>query len=227
VDELYRDNSTSLLVGDRLPGPHAACRSVVFDLALSPEDFVRHSRFFILVSLAAFACIHGHAHAVTISGQFSVVDTNAPSSFSVLYSLPTAPLTGTFQSVMELSGLLIDGRQDGVSATPFGTAAIAQFLINGVSFFDLGPTATTAGIYGPYTASAVINAADFGGTIHTLGLRLGFTGSGRNDQYTFTATNTLEPVIAVHAPATLMLFALGLVGLGWFRRGTARRTMSP
>lgn len=191
---------------------------------------MRKLRFVIVVFIAAFTCLAGRANAFPISGggAIAVLDLETPSNFTFIFTVPTIPLVGVFESVLELSGTLTDGGRDGVSAVPFDTLAIAQALIEDSAVLDLGPASFASGPYGPLTISTIINSADFGGTIDTIGARISFTGSGGNDQYQFTVKHTLQEVAEAPVPTTLALFGLGLVGLGWFGAGQRKKiSISP
>lgn len=189
---------------------------------------MRKPPFVFAVFIMAFICLAGRANALPIflDTAVGVTDFDAPTSFIFNFASPTVPLVGIFESVLEISGTLTDGGRDGVSAAPFNALGIAQALIEGSAVLELGPASFTAGPYGPLTISTIINSADFGGVIENFGVQISFTASGGDDVYSFNVKHTIQEVSDVPAPATLALFGLGLVGLGWFMRMRSSQVLS-
>ncbi len=179
-------------------------------------------RFALLCMFISCTALVGQANAALIdevNAALVVIDNDTPTNFSFLFTVPTAALTGIFESRLELSGELTDAGRDGVSAVPFDTVAIAQALIEGSGVIDLGPASFVSGPYGPFTLSTLVDSANFGGTIDNIGLRITFTASGGGDQISFTGKHSLYSVeTGIPAPATVGLFVLGLSALGWARR---------
>lgn len=176
----------------------------------------------MIICIVVLLSFNSRAHALlidSIAANVSVADFGDPSEFSFLFTKPSPGLTGLFTSTLTIDGTLTDVTGDGASISLSTQPGIAQAIIDGVGVIDLGPISSTAGAYGPFSLSTIIDSADFGGTIDQLALRVSFTLSGNGDQFAFFAAHTLETVESgVPLPTTIVLFASALVGLGWSRR---------
>lgn len=188
---------------------------------------MRHIRFVMLISVVTFLCITGRANALPIAtvtgGPFAITNLfSTPQQYTLTNTLPILPLTGIFESIFTVSGALTDTGTDGVSMLPVSPAVtIAQALVNGTGVIDLVPAQVTAGSFGPFTLSALVDSANFGGTINSIGIMYKFIASSQ-DTFALTGTHVIQEVPeSVPAPATLALLGLGLAGLGLFRRRTA------
>lgn len=130
---------------------------------------------------------------------------------------PIGPLSGIYESVVTISGTLIDNDPSGVSLSLVGVTPVAQALVEGVVVVAAGPASSTAGSYGPFTVSTLINSADFGGTIDNFALRLQFQLTAP-DSVSLQATHTIQSASRVPAPASLLLVGLGLFAMRYGRR---------
>ena len=92
-----------------------------------------------------------------------------------------------------------------MSAIPFMTSSIGQATIESIGVIDAGPAVSSAGAYGPFTMSTMLNPIAFGGSIDAFGLMVSFMASGGGDQYSFVARH--EITTPVPEPSALLLSA--------------------
>lgn len=94
---------------------------------------------------------------------------------------------------------------------------IGQATIEASGALDVGPAASGSGAYGPFNQSTVVNASSFGGTIDSFDLLVSFTGSGGNDEFSFTAIHEIT-ASQIPEPSAITLLASGLLGMLAFRK---------
>lgn len=154
-----------------------------------------------------------------ITSAISVLDFAAPSNFNFFFSLPIVPTIGPVTLKLTLGGSCTDNNNNGCSATPnLASGFLANGLLDGVVKISGGNLFSgPAGGSGSF-ASTVFTVNLPAGPYNTLGLDLGFLGSGGGDAISFTLG--VEVVNAVSAPGSLALAALaiGAAGLASRRR---------
>jgi PEP-CTERM motif len=144
-----------------------------------------------------------------ITSAISVLDFGGASNYNFFWSLPIVPTIGPVTLKLTLAGSCTDNNNNGCSVTPnLPSGLFADGLLNSVvnvsggSLFS-GP----AGGSGSF-ASTIFTVNLPAGPYSTLGLDLGFLGSGGGDAISFTLG--VEVVNAVPEPGSLALSALAL-----------------
>lgn len=159
-----------------------------------------------------------------VSGEFDpfvntaigVVDAGAPSVFFISAVTPITPISGIAKSTLALFGGITVPPPGPAGYSPSGgqTAFVAEATVEGTavqgvggaeSFLFPGGNIATGG-----TVMTFVDADDFGGTIDSIDVSIGFTGTGGSVGISLTAIHNLE---AIPEPSTFVLAGLGLIGV--------------
>jgi len=172
----------------------------------------RNGKFSLLLGGLLFTA---SAQSAVISTAISAVDFGSPSSFAFNFTTPVLPVTGLVSWTADVSGELIDGTTDGISMSPL-SGSIFEFLIDGISVGSDTLGTLTSDFTGSYSGFY-----DCGAGCSSLGINIHFTGSGGGDTYSNVSTSfvVLEHSVTVPEPGVVAMIGLGLVGLGFTRRG--------
>jgi hypothetical protein len=170
----------------------------------------------LLAGIGLLTLASGSARAATesIGLNLALTDFDAPSSEEFTLNSQPLNLTGQYLATLSIVGSLEDARGDGVSALFNTRPMLVQASIDGIAILDVGPEAPSAGPYGPYSVSTIVNASDFGGTINAMQFVLSFKASGNSDKYQFNTTFKLEEIPAVPVPSAAGMGMVVLAGMG-------------
>lgn len=148
-----------------------------------------------------------------ITSALGVLDFGAPSNFNFFWSLPIVPTIGPVTLKLTVGGSCTDNDSNGCNVTPnLASGLFADGLLDGTVFVSGGSLFSGPGGGSGSFASTIFTVNLPAGPYNSLGLDLGFTGSGGGDAISFTLG--VEVVNATPEPGSLALAALAIGAAG-------------